>query len=113
MVELNERLAKAVGWEYFSRCGWIAPHRILSPQLGQKMDFDLPDIFSELDSSLDRIKPSIKGLERIVFKYDPGKVKCQIYARHFLIATDHEGISDNENDAFCLAADKYFSEVGK
>jgi hypothetical protein len=108
MTELNERLARAVG---FKPCDcekgcrlWITPDRVQS--------IDLPDFPTSMDACNKHIKPKLVDLQSIEFEYgwiEVGKVTCHL---HFRNHERFDGYDTTEETAFCLAAIKYF-EVSK
>jgi hypothetical protein len=107
--ELNERLAKAVGFEK-RKVDWSGFLRWYSPD-GELYDAGLtiPNFTISMDACLKWIVPSIKFVFDL-HRLNTGQWECRIVTSTM---GGYEAVADTMSLAFCLAADKYFKETTK
>jgi hypothetical protein len=104
--ELNERLALKVGFKDKSTSLltiWELPHK--------SWVSDLPDFTHDFNACLKWIVPVLRerGLYEIQFKYIlGGDIDCYLFPLNLKWVNAH---AKTESLAFCLAADKFLSEV--
>ncbi len=107
--EINEKLARAVGFVFLPRGDkmhgrdvWQYPEGILL--------YELPEFLYGMDACLAWIVPELRKLKitRILFFYTENSVECHLGGEIHTWADNKV-----ESRAFCLAALKYFEEMGK
>lgn len=111
--EINEKLAKAVGFTFIDRRDygvdiWMLPGEKYP---GGNAVSHLPDFLNDMNACLKIIWPVLekRGANAIQFRTDHGRIKCCL---RFTGKWTPWEVAEFHASALCLVALKYFEEVG-